>query len=214
MKKLKLFTIFLLITTLALARTITGRVLYVSDGDTLTMSVEGSQEKIRFYGIDAPEKSQDYGLEAKEFVLERVEDKVIQVRVVDRDRYGRSIGKIYYDDHVYLNEEVVKNGLAWWYEYYARGDRDLREAQEYARDKKLGLWKENSPVAPWEWRRGRRNPKLISTSKSTETGDRVYVSRSGRKYHMEGCHYLTSVGAVYSIEEAVERGYTPCSNYR
>lgn len=214
MKKIKLFIIFLLITTLTLAKTITGQVLYVSDGDTLTMSVDGSKEKVRFYGVDAPEKSQNYGLEAKEFVLERVQGKVIQVRVVDKDRYGRTIGKIYYDDHIYLNEEVVKNGLAWWYEYYARGDRDLRGAERYARDKKLGLWQEENAIAPWEWRRGRRKPKLISTAKSTGTGVIVYVSRSGRKYHREGCHYLSSVGAVYSVEEAVSRGYTPCSNYR
>lgn len=213
MKKLKFFITFLLITTMTFAKTITGRVLYVSDGDTLTMSVEGSKEKIRFYGIDAPEKFQDYGLEAKEFVLERVQNKVIQVRVVDKDRYGRTIGKIYYDDHIYLNEEVVKNGLAWWYEYYARGDRDLREAERYARDKKLGLWQEGNAIAPWEWRRGKRKPKLISTAKSAGTGAIVYVSKSGRKYHREECRYLSSVGGVYSVEEAVSRGYTPCTNY-
>lgn len=55
----------------------------------------------------------------------------MKVEVTDTDRYGRKIGKIYYDGK-YLNEEIIRNGYAWWYEYYAKRDYNLKKAQEYA----------------------------------------------------------------------------------
>lgn len=212
MKKIKLCILFLLIFICSFSEVITGRVLYVSDGDTLTMDVEGQKEKIRFYGIDAPETSQSGGLESKEFVLKRVRNKDIEVEVTDVDRYNRKIGKIYYDNGVYLNEKIIRNGHAWWYQQYARRDMDLKDAEEYARSNKLGLWAKASPVAPWEWRRGVRSSK--STSQIEGTENLVYVTKFGKKYHREGCRYLKSVADSYTREEAEGRGYTACSQFR
>lgn len=171
------------------------------------MSVDGQKEKIRFYGIDAPEKAQPSGLEAKEFVLDRVRDKVIEVEVTDTDRYNRKIGKIYYDNGKYLNKEVVRSGNAWWYQQYAKNDTDLKKAEEYAKSQKLGLWQGSNIIAPWDWRRGKR--EAIEKPTQTEgAGSLVYVTKTGKKYHNKDCRYLKSVAACYTVEEAENRGYT------
>lgn len=213
MRKFKTTILFLLLTISLIAQTITGKVLYVSDGDTLTMEVNGQKKKVRFYGIDAPEKAQPGGLESKEFVLERLRNKTIEVTVADTDRYNRKIGKIYYDNGKYINEEIVRAGHAWWYQQYARRDMDLKEAEEYAKSNKVGLWVKANPIAPWEWRRGTRETKKVTTQ-AEGSGDIVYVTKTGKKYHREGCRYLKSIAASYTIEEAESRGYTACSQFR
>lgn len=213
MKIIKLYILFLLITCSVFSETLTGKVLYVSDGDTFTMDVEGQKTKIRFYGIDSPEKTQPGGLEAKEFVLDRVRDKIIEVEVSDIDRYGRIIGKIYYDNGKYLNQEVVKSGHAWWYQQYAKNDADLKESMVHAKNNKLGLWQGNNIIAPWDWRRGERG----TTKEPTQiegAGNLVYVTKTGKKYHNKGCRYLKSISASYTVEEAKNKGYTACSQFR
>ncbi len=151
----KIIAIFLLSFTILTAQTLTGIVSYVSDGDTIHMIVKNQKYKIRFYGIDTPERTQEYGLEAKEFVYKRVMSRNIKVRVMDTDRYGRKVGKVYYNGK-YLNKEIVKNGYAWWYKYYAKNDKDLEKAQKYAKINRLGLWRSSKPIAPWDYRRGKK----------------------------------------------------------
>ena len=209
MKKLIIISSLLLCFNLSLSETLRGNVLYVSDGDTLTMEVDGKKEKIRFYGIDAPESSQEYGLESKTFVKDRVDNKRIEVEITDTDRYGRKIGKIYYNGE-YLNEEVVESGYAWWYEQYAKRDSDLKDAEKYARREKLGLWKSSETIAPWDYRRGRRNGSIQS---SKNIDDVVYVTKSGEKYHRQGCRYLRSIGGSFPLKEAEAKGYEACSRY-
>ncbi len=209
MKKVLIILGFILFFTLSFSETLTGKVLYVSDGDTLTMSVNGQKEKIRFYGIDAPESSQEFGLESKVFVKDRVDNKEIRVEITDTDHYGRKIGKIYYDGK-YLNEEIVRAGYAWWYQQYARKDIDLKEAEKYARSKKIGLWESSDTIAPWDYRKGRRTGSIEPTK---HINDVVYVTKSGKKYHREGCRYLKSIHASYPLKEAEALGYEACSRY-
>jgi len=64
MKKLLMMFSFILSFALTLSETLIGNVSYVSDGDTIHIMVKGEKYKIRFYGIDTPEKTQEYGLEA------------------------------------------------------------------------------------------------------------------------------------------------------
>ena len=187
-----------------------GRVTYVSDGDTIHIMADNQKYKVRFYGIDTPEKTQDRGLEAKEFTYKRIANRKVTVEVMDTDRYGRKVGKIYYYGK-YLNEEIVRAGYAWWYEYYAKRDYDLKEAQEYARSRKLGLWKSDDPQAPWDYRRGKKNGTSKKTTKSLDSV--VYVTKSGKKYHREGCRYLKSIHASYPLKEAEVLGYEACIRY-
>ncbi|MEI6856806.1 thermonuclease family protein [Psychrilyobacter sp.] len=107
----KIIMIFLLSFTILTAKTLTGTVSYVSDGDTIHIVANNQKYKIRFYGIDTPERTQEYGLEAKDFVHKRIAKKTVTVEVMDTDRYGRKVGKVYYNGK-YLNKEIVKNGYA------------------------------------------------------------------------------------------------------
>lgn len=125
---------------------ISGIPMYVTDGDTIRIG----DARIRLYGIDAPETDQAYGDESTSMLEYLIGNSSVDVEVVDIDRYGRYIGKIYVDG-VYLNLEMVKQGCAWYYYDYA-DDRDLEEAELEARRYYRGLWASN-PIPPWEWRR-------------------------------------------------------------
>ena len=140
--------------TPALAATLEGRVVKIADGDTLTMIVDGQQEKIRLSDIDTPERKQPYGMRAKQALAEMTFGKTISVFTTSRDRYGRVIGHVTAEG-VDINAELVRLGYAWVYRRYSN-DPALLCLEKSARAEKLGLWAESSPIPPWEWRRGRR----------------------------------------------------------
>lgn len=149
----KILLIFLLFGTLVFGETLVGKVVKVYDGDTITILVDGEKEKIRFYGIDAPEIKQSYGIESRDFIRTKIMNKKVTVKVINTDRYGRKIGKIYYKNGRYLNLESVKGGHSWWYEYYAKNEHDLKLAQEQAKRSKKGLWRDKNPINPYKWRK-------------------------------------------------------------
>ena len=129
----------------------TGRVVGVSDGDTISVIHDQRAEKIRLNGIDGPEKRQAFGQRAKEFTSKLAFGKEVTVKGSGRDKYGRTIGDVILPDGLVLNRELLKAGLAWWYEAYSK-DRTLRDMQEEARQAKRWLWVDSSPIPPWEWR--------------------------------------------------------------
>lgn len=132
-----------------------GRVVYVPDGDTIHINVDGKKKKVRFYGIDCPESTQAYGLEAKEFLMNNLNKNNVRVEVVSKDRYGRTVGKVY-SNGIYLNQLLVKEGYAWWYKRYAENDKGLERLEIKARKQKKGLWKQNDPIAPWDYRKNKK----------------------------------------------------------
>ncbi|MCG6911424.1 MAG: thermonuclease family protein [Deltaproteobacteria bacterium] len=104
--------------------------------------------------IDCPEKGQPYGQQAKQFASDLVAGKVVKVWETDTDRYGRIIGFVFVGDKN-LNKALLEAGLAWHYKKYNR-DPALAKLEYEARSAKRGLWVEPDPVAPWEWRRRKR----------------------------------------------------------
>ncbi len=80
----------------------------------------GNGERIRLHGVDCPEKRQPFGNRAKQFTSTLVFGTTVTVQVVDRDRYGRTVGEVLLPDGRSLNRELVKAGFAWWYRRYAR----------------------------------------------------------------------------------------------
>ncbi len=135
------------------AEVIPGRVVGVHDGDTLTLlTAEKKSVKVRLYGIDAPETKQAFGARAKEELSSLVFGKDVRVEVVDKDRYGRTVGRVAYGG-ASVNEAMVRRGFAWWYRDFAKGDKVLEGAQAEAKAAKRGLWTEADPIAPWLWRR-------------------------------------------------------------
>lgn len=133
-----------------------GRVVGVADGDTLTLLDDANQQhKIRLAGIDAPEKAQAFGQVGKQRLYELCYNKHATVVVVNKDRYGRSVGDVTCDD-MHANEEMVRSGNAWVYRHYDKGFEYFYSIEEAAKQKRLGLWADENPTPPWEWRRSRK----------------------------------------------------------
>lgn len=146
----------LMSTGLAVGESFTGKVVNVTDGDTVVVLREGNiQEKIRLAEIDCPEKSQAFGQRAKQFTLDKAALKNVTVEVRDHDRYGRTVGEVFLPDGKSLNRELVHNGYAWWYRRYSK-DESLGELEAQARTARRGLWSDPAAVAPWDWRKSRR----------------------------------------------------------
>ena len=133
-----------------------GKVVAISDGDTIRVMHNGSAERIRLWGIDCPEKRQPFGTRASQFTGDLAFGKDVKVLVHDVDRYGRTVGEVILPDGRSLNRELVRAGLAWWYQHYAPYDRELERLEAAARAARRGLWADKDPVPPWEWRRERR----------------------------------------------------------
>jgi endonuclease YncB( thermonuclease family) len=135
----------------------TGEVVAVADGDTITVLSEGVQHKIRLLGIDAPEKSQAFGNQSKQSLADMVFRKTVAVEYNKRDKYNRIVGKVLLEDND-LNIEQIKRGLAWHYKKYEKeqelADRSIYANEEYiASQDKRGLWAEPKHIPPWEFRK-------------------------------------------------------------
>ena len=132
----------------------TGKVVKVADGDTITVLHDSEQIKIRLAGIDAPEKAQPFGNVAKQYISEMLFGK--QVRVVEqgRDRYGRTIGRVYQGE-VDVSAEQIKQGMAWVYRKYSK-EAALYQLEDEAKQHRLGLWADAEPTPPWAWRKRAR----------------------------------------------------------
>lgn len=156
MKK-NLQLIALLISNIGYADTFTGKVVSVIDGDTITVLGPSYQlKKVRFAGIDAPEKSQDFGNVAKRTLSDLIYNKTVTVEFHKMDPYNRIIGKVTLDGQD-INNEQLKQGMAWFYRKYQNelppSDRDIyADSENHARHGKLGLWADSEPMPPWEFR--------------------------------------------------------------
>lgn len=134
-----------------------GKVVGVLDGDTVEVLHDNKPERIRLNGVDCPEKSQAFGRQAKEFTSNRCFGKVVDVQSLGHDRYGRTIGEITLSDGKDLNHELVTAGLAWWYKKYAPEDKVLEKLEQTARREKRGLWVDENPIAPWDYRHRKKH---------------------------------------------------------
>jgi endonuclease YncB( thermonuclease family) len=134
-----------------------GKVVGVADGDTITVLRDKEQVRIRLYGIDTPERGQAFSKRAKQFTSKTVYRKVVEVKVMATDRYGRTVAMIYADKTL-LNEELIKAGLAWVYWQYCGHPicETWKGLQIGARMDKRGLWADPDPIPPWEFRRKKR----------------------------------------------------------
>jgi len=147
--------LFLLLAARAGAESFSGKVVGVTDGDTISVMRDGEAVKVRLSGIDCPEKKQAYGERAKQFASDLAFGKTVSVSYSKKDRYGRILGEVLLPSGKVLNEELVRAGYAWHYTQYSK-DRTLAELEEEARKARRGLWQERDPVAPWEFRKAKR----------------------------------------------------------
>lgn len=152
------FTIALLACVRAHSETLSGTVVGLADGDTITVLDSSKvRHRIRLAGIDAPEKQQAFGSRSQQSLSELVFKKSVQVDFTKRDRYGRIIGKVLVNNSD-VSLEQIKRGMAWHYKAYEREqtevDRELyAQAERDARQVRRGLWRDSSPIPPWEFRK-------------------------------------------------------------
>ncbi len=133
-----------------------GKVVGVSDGDTISVLKGHRTEKIRLFGIDCPESDQDFGTKARKFTAKMVFGKVVEVMPVGDVSYGRTVAWVNIDGQS-LNKELVRNGLAWWYRRHAENETELELLEAEAREQRIGLWSHPHPVPPWTFRRDQRD---------------------------------------------------------
>jgi endonuclease YncB( thermonuclease family) len=129
-----------------------GKVVRIHDGDTLTVLVGKERVRVRLACIDAPEHGQPFASRARQALADLAHLRRVTVEVVDRDDYGRTVGRVKVGG-TDVNLALVRAGMAWHYAYHCPDARDLAQAQREAREARRGLWADPHPVEPSRWRR-------------------------------------------------------------
>jgi micrococcal nuclease len=138
------------------AQTYEGKVIKVTDGDSINILYEGKPLRIRLAEIDAPERGQPFWKRSREALADYVAGKEVKVVEIDIDRYKRVVGQVYIGDF-WVNGALVSEGYAYVYPKYATTMK-LYNFEAEAQENKAGIWKlpEGERVKPWEWRKQQR----------------------------------------------------------
>jgi endonuclease YncB( thermonuclease family) len=193
-------------------QTITGKVVAIANGDTLTvLDASNKQHKIRLDGIDAPESWQDFRSRAKQSLSDLVFGKTVTVISSKKDRYGRTLGKVMLRGRN-INLEQIQRGMAWFYLQYAEelSPEDWAaywRAENAAQEELAGLWRGPSPTPPWLFRRGGR---------SAAPGP-IIGNRASKIYHLPNCPDYSKVSERNRVPfksgaEAQAAGYRRARN--
>ena len=121
------------------------------DGDTVKIKDGAYEYKLRLTDIDAPERSQEYGLKSRRALMGLCENTQVQVYLLGIDQYKRRLGKLHCNNQE-ANQWMVKNGHAWFNKRFSM-DYMLDLAQQKAKQEKLGLWQSEHALPPWQWRK-------------------------------------------------------------
>ena len=190
------------------AASLAGRVVGVTDGDSLTLLVGGDTVRVRLAQIDAPERRQPYGNRSKQALSDLAFGRDARVEVVDIDDYGRTVGAVYVDD-VHVNFEMVRQGHAWAYTRYARST-EIIDLESAARSERLGLWQlpESQRTAPWVWRHERRGSRPAAVAPHCgpkRTCSQMDSCEEARRYHTCGVTSLDGDGDGIPCESLCAR---------
>ena len=154
MQYLKILFLLILPFTVS-AQIYTGKIISVKDGDSFELLTEENEIiEIRLAHVDTPEKKQPYGKAAKIFAANLVWGHIVTATQTDTDRYKRKICLVEANGRI-LNLELVRAGLAWHFKKYSE-DRRYARAEKVAKARKVGLWKQSNPIAPWDARKRKR----------------------------------------------------------
>ena len=136
----------------------------VLDGDTVVVNMHGRLIKIRLDSIDCPEDGQEWGDNAKYGLIKLIGGKTISLEEHGIDHHGRLLATIYVQDAdkgnwINVNEKMVAKGHAWvmrlFYDHLPKDRQNkLNNMEKWAKSKNIGLWRQENPVPPWQWRKG------------------------------------------------------------
>jgi endonuclease YncB( thermonuclease family) len=193
MKK-TILAITLLLPLSAMAAEWTGTVVGIADGDTVTvLNEQKKQVKIRLVEIDAPEKKQAFGEQSKQSLSDICFKKPVIVDDKGSDKYKRTLGRLRCDG-VDANAEQVKRGMAWAYKQYLT-DQSIADLEQVAKNSGTGLWTDENPTPPWDFRHGKKAVALASND--TDTTDNGYITGP-----RGGCYKLTASGKKRYVDHS------------
>jgi micrococcal nuclease len=188
-----------------------GKAIHIADGDTITVLTRDSRQvKIRLYGIDTPERGQDFGGKAKEFTADLVGNRLVEIDPIAQDRYGRIVALVKVDGRS-VNEELLEAGLAWVYRRYCDAPfcSEWLKLEDQARHRRLGLWTLAEPITPWDYRDGGKK----RTHHADGTAGAYLGNVTSRVFHAPTCRYYRCTSCVQPFrtrEEALAAGYASC----
>jgi endonuclease YncB( thermonuclease family) len=134
------------------ATVLAGRVVSVTDGDTLdVLDADKATHRIRLHGIDAPERAQPFSRRSRQHLADAVFGRDVEVSILGRDKYGRVIGVVSVEGRD-VSLSLLEAGLAWHYVKYDQSEA-YAEAESAAKQARRGLWLDNKPIPPWDWRK-------------------------------------------------------------
>lgn len=145
-----------ILSTASPARAFTALVLWVTDGDSLTvMDADLGLQRIRVYGVDCPESDQPYGFTARMRTIWEVWARPVEILPVEKDRYGRLVARVQNRGQD-LSAVLTAAGLAWVYDRYCQKSvcAKWEDLEQKARIHEVGLWIDSDPIPPWRWRQG------------------------------------------------------------
>lgn len=159
----------------ALATDLSGKVTEVIDGNTISLKSLSHTIKIRLLAVAPPDKGQPYAEVARKHLADLVLNKYVVVRYTGIGSQGYLVGRILLEQ-ADVNAQMLRDGVAW---YYQPDESDLSEAdklvypgcEQAARAEKRGLWQDNEPLSPWEFRRREEAKTYVSVVPKT-TADR------------------------------------------
>lgn len=145
------------------------KVVGVTDGDTITCLTNNKQQlKVRLYGIDAPEKKQDFGEKSKQNLSKLIYNQDVILDIKQTDRYGRIVADILFKtNNANLNSAnlmQVQQGFAWAYSSFIKNNKEQEiylNAQKQAQQNKLGLWSHPNPIEPSKFRKFQQNNLIL-----------------------------------------------------
>ncbi len=188
---------------------IEGKVVLVYDGDMI--SIEGNDGKIypvRLQGIDAPEEKQNYHKKSRKSLAELILNKEVKIVVHRQDLLDRHIGNVYLDGQD-ISLKQLETGMAWHYKQFsylqpAEERRRYAQAEARAREAKIGLWEDDRPISPWNFRDGKMTPEAAvkadvraAPATPAKPGERKYI-RGPRG----GCYYISASGKKNYVDHA------------
>lgn len=208
------FVIFCLLPSGSAAKTLSGKVLKVFDGDTILVRIQAREEHVRLREIDAPELThqkrigqEPWGRQAKEFAQALVKGKTVRLEIEEdneRDKYHRLLAYVFID-RTFVNREMVRSGKAFFYPGAVKGKYagELGEAEEEARKKGLGVWdkKRGLKERPQEFRSRTHRDEILfppvrqmmrgeafktSTKNVPVPADKIVANRRSMVYHAPG----------------------------
>jgi endonuclease YncB( thermonuclease family) len=180
-------TLCLAVSQPKIAREFSGKVIRVTDGDTVKVLVDQSPVIVRLEGIDAPEDGQSFSARSKRALETLVAGKTVTIRSTGEDKYGRTLGFVFVDG-VNANARMVAEGWAWHYKKYS-SDEQLAQLEVSARAARIGLWADPNPLAPWEYRARQNPPHTAASDKPAATTGAYWLNTSSNVRHNARCEY-------------------------